>query len=158
MTIPPKPDHKTDLRGYRSWMWRYSPTKEVQKDKHYNRNKKYRSSPSYKQKKNEYQRTQRAKRKIEDPVGYKLSIRRANIKRYHGITLEKYTNMIQSQDYKCKICSARLNGDSKTHLDHCHVTGRLRAMLCTNCNTGLGAFRDNITNLQQAITYLQSYQ
>jgi len=45
-----------------------------------------------------------------------------------------------------------------THLDHCHKTGRIRGVLCNNCNTGLGKFYDDIELLKTAINYLQKFQ
>lgn len=43
------------------------------------------------------------------------------------------------------------------HLDHCHITGKIRGFLCSNCNTGLGLFKDNINLLESAIKYLRTH-
>lgn len=58
------------------------------------------------------------------------------------------------QDGKCLICSGDLAtlGD---HIDHDHVTGVVRGLLCGSCNRGLGLFADSPQRLETAIRYLQ---
>lgn len=63
--------------------------------------------------------------------------------------------MIVSQDGRCKICGGILLG-SNAHVDHCHVTGKIRGILCGPCNRGLGLFRDSVTALRQAAIYLEA--
>ena len=54
---------------------------------------------------------------------------------------------------KCFICG--LDKDRRNLcVDHCHTTGKVRGLLCDNCNVGLGRFKDNITLLEKAIKYL----
>jgi len=59
----------------------------------------------------------------------------------------------------CDICGKEINtGTSKSgHIDHCHETGRIRGMLCQNCNNGLGHFKDNTDTMSLAIKYLKKY-
>lgn len=80
----------------------------------------------------------------------------------YGITKESFLSLAQEQDNKCKICSKKLTFDKKCHssavLDHCHSTGNIRGVLCNSCNTALGKFKDNITILEKAITYLKENQ
>lgn len=53
----------------------------------------------------------------------------------------------------CDLCGKAL---LKTgHIDHCHVTGRVRGILCNLCNLGLGAFRDDADALRLAADYLE---
>lgn len=49
----------------------------------------------------------------------------------------------------CALC-----GKPGQHIDHCHTTGQVRGHLCSNCNKGLGHFKDNVSTLAAAITYL----
>lgn len=73
------------------------------------------------------------------------------IKKY-GLTVEQFEQMVEQQGDQCAIC--RRTFTAEPHIDHDHVTGQVRALLCTTCNTGLGAFLDNPDLLQAAIDYL----
>ena len=76
-----------------------------------------------------------------------------NLKTYYGITKQEYTEMFEEQNGACACCGkvASLN------VDHCHSTGQVRGLLCTNCNFGLGQFFDNVSLLEKAITYLKEH-
>lgn len=72
-----------------------------------------------------------------------------------GIRLVNYNKMFESQSGKCAICSRHQSELSRTlAVDHCHETGRIRSLLCQQCNQGLGNFRDKIESLHGAISYL----
>jgi len=76
------------------------------------------------------------------------------IKKY-GITLEDYEVMLESQNHTCKICGTdEPRGVGAWKVDHCHTTGKVRGLLCNNCNVGLGNFKDNAAVLASAIKYL----
>jgi hypothetical protein len=79
------------------------------------------------------------------------SRRKYALKKKYNITLEEYNSMAHSQENKCAIC-----GDisGKLCVDHDHKTGEVRGLLCTNCNTSLGKFKDSIEILKNAISYL----
>ena len=51
----------------------------------------------------------------------------------------------------CDLCGDYM---SKKNIDHCHSTNKVRGVLCTNCNTALGKFKDDIELLKKAINYL----
>jgi len=79
----------------------------------------------------------------------------------YGINSEIYNNMVKKQDNKCAICKkeewvmdSRFNKIRSLSIDHCHETKKVRGLLCTNCNHGLGSFKDNINSLLNAIDYL----
>lgn len=57
----------------------------------------------------------------------------------------------------CAICSGPPRGRGRYHFDHDHQTGKFRGLLCTNCNTALGQFKDNPTLLARAIGYLAEH-
>jgi hypothetical protein len=73
--------------------------------------------------------------------------------RLYGITPADYRVMLEKQGCQCAICGAI--GDN-LHVDHCHKTKKVRGLLCKNCNTALGLFRDNKESIMSAITYLQA--
>jgi hypothetical protein len=64
--------------------------------------------------------------------------------------------MFKSQSGLCGICSNPLNSISESHVDHDHSTGSVRGLLCRECNTGLGKFKDDTSLLFKAIAYLNN--
>lgn len=72
---------------------------------------------------------------------------------YYGLSKEQYLSLLVSQDHKCPICSTHLH-KTKAHVDHSHTTGKIRKILCSNCNTGLGKFQENPVFLKKAAKYL----
>lgn len=76
--------------------------------------------------------------------------------RIYGISTSDFSDMLWKQGYKCACCNDNLDANGRnTHLDHNHNTGKIRAILCHSCNTGLGLFKDDPTRLQKAIDYLK---
>ena len=73
-----------------------------------------------------------------------------------GWTPEKYEEAYIKQNGRCAICGCKLNSSRYTRFagDHNHRTGKLRGLLCTNCNTALGLFKDSIERLEMAKRYL----
>jgi hypothetical protein len=61
--------------------------------------------------------------------------------------------MLEEQGGKCPICRKR----KARHVDHDHVSGAVRGILCFNCNGGLGRFEDDPVKLRRAIAYLALY-
>ena len=97
-------------------------------------------------------------RRQKEDVNYRLSKRSVYINQRHGLSLVEYTEKLIAQGSKCAICQVELlTSGYRTHLDHCHKSGKLRAFLCTNCNRGLGSFHDNPEFLKCAIDYLQTH-
>lgn len=77
---------------------------------------------------------------------------------HFGKSIEEYDAMLKEQQGRCAICKTLVDRiDERLVVDHSHVTGVVRGLLCFNCNVGLGWFRDNMTSLSNAIEYLKSY-
>lgn len=76
----------------------------------------------------------------------------------HGWKLrpQAYQRMLESQNGGCDICGT-LEKDRRLSVDHCHVTGKIRALLCRRCNTGIGFFQEDIDLLEKAIQYLKHH-
>lgn len=78
----------------------------------------------------------------------------------YGVTHEQYEAMREQQNDLCAICgkpetrTSRAGTKSDLCVDHCHDTNAVRGLLCSNCNTALGYFKDSIENLSNAIDYL----
>jgi hypothetical protein len=92
----------------------------------------------------------------------KLSFLKRFFKRKYNITIEQYNEILEKQNGKCAICfseKSRRNGKTNQSeplaVDHCHKTGKVRGLLCTNCNVGIGLCKDNIELFYNCITYLQ---
>jgi hypothetical protein len=80
----------------------------------------------------------------------------------HGITGKEYKKMCSEQDNVCAICK---NGETvkykgkirRLSVDHNHKTGKVRGLLCDDCNKGIGCFHEDIKALEVAIAYLKSH-
>ena len=83
-------------------------------------------------------------------------------RRQYGIGLDEFQTRLALQNHSCKICATKLalhrgTGDSVV-VDHDHATGRVRGLLCNECNRGLGYFRDNKNSLLKAAQYLAEHE
>lgn len=97
-------------------------------------------------------------------------LRKYEVARIHGLTLEEYDALIISHDNVCATCKkpeTRLGRDGKTVtplcVDHCHICEErghhvIRGLLCRSCNTSLGHLCDDIDTIRNLINYLESHQ
>jgi hypothetical protein len=81
-------------------------------------------------------------------------------KKRYGITLLEYNTLLINQDYRCAICNipeSNIKHGRNTYfaVDHCHITGKVRGLLCYKCNSVLGFVNDDIKCLNNAIKYLE---
>ena len=89
------------------------------------------------------------------------SRRGRNLKAKYGITIEEYDTILEEQGGRCAICGSHSN-ESAFHteffaVDHCHETGRIRGLLCNNCNRALGFLKDDPVVVSSALTYLKTH-
>lgn len=94
-----------------------------------------------------------------DDCAYKGVIQR-HFKKSYGIGYKDVLKLREQQKDLCAICfepGFMMNSRVKSPLnvDHDHITGSVRGLLCHNCNRGLGLFQDNIERLKSAIKYLE---
>jgi len=73
-----------------------------------------------------------------------------SLKRNYNINKEEYYAIKHRQNNKCAICFS----ETKLFVDHCHKTSKIRGLLCSQCNTGIGLLKENISNFENAIKYL----
>ena len=79
--------------------------------------------------------------------------RNYHLRRRYGITAAEADAIFEAQGGLCALCRERPAG----HVDHDHLTGKVRGMLCFCCNQGLGNFRDRRDVMRAAIAYLETH-
>jgi len=92
----------------------------------------------------------------------KAPVRVACLKRNYGISREQYVEMHKQQGGVCKICgkpetAKRGQTTLELSVDHNHKTGKVRGLLCCNCNHALGTVKEDTKILKSAIKYLEEY-
>ena len=90
---------------------------------------------------------------------YEVYGRPRHILATYGLTQEDYNTLLKKQEYKCFSCG-KAHGTFKTDrlfIDHCHDTGKVRGLLCHDCNVALGAATDNIETLRNLIKFLENH-
>jgi len=94
----------------------------------------------------------------ENKEHYDKTVRSWNFKRDFGITIDDYTKMFNNQNGLCAVCNrSQTNCVKKLAVDHDHKTGKIRALLCANCNLTLGLVHDDPEILKKLISYLENY-
>lgn len=94
----------------------------------------------------------RAYMRAQTPEVRKQKMRQHRLQSKYGITTADYDRMCLQQKGLCVICSTK--PEQPLVVDHCHISGKVRGLLCGRCNTGLGHFLDEPKSLIQAILYV----
>jgi hypothetical protein len=81
-----------------------------------------------------------------------------DIQRRYGVSKQEFKRLFSEQNGACAICSNKLLVGSQLHVDHCHVTKTVRALLCRDCNKGIGFLKENVGVLKAAIAYLVAHK
>jgi hypothetical protein len=89
--------------------------------------------------------------------------RSLRLKYRYGIVLIQKQKMIKDQNYKCKCCGQdlRLIKQRHIHVDHNHITNKVRGILCYPCNSALGLMKENpqlIQKLKNYAIYCRDYK
>lgn len=79
----------------------------------------------------------------------------AQLRRRYGITSIQYDAMHKRQLGKCKICREPEREGVRLAVDHCHNSGRIRGLLCRQCNVGIGRLKESPVLLRRAAGYLE---
>lgn len=91
-------------------------------------------------------------------ANYRRTKRETHMVSRYGIDLKGYLKLKETQGNCCRLCSRKLPdgafGGRAVALDHCHLTGRIRGVLCNGCNTALGKLGDNVEGLRHALVYV----
>ena len=81
-------------------------------------------------------------------------------KRVYGISVEEYLDLAEKQNFVCSLCgkpnfSMGVNHSGCLVVDHDHKTGKVRGLLCHNCNRALGLLHDDPALIQRASEYVK---
>lgn len=96
---------------------------------------------------------------MESPRG-KATFRKNHLRRTYGLTPDQYESLLTTQGGKCAICKIDNNPARRASVftvDHCHKTGTVRGLLCTQCNALLGLAKERTEILDSASLYLRNY-
>ncbi len=90
---------------------------------------------------------------------HSLRARKSQLKLSYSLTIDEYNTMLLNQSNSCAICGTTTpTGKWKVFaVDHNHVTGQVRGLLCNECNRGMGLLRDSADLLRKAADYLDTY-
>ena len=95
---------------------------------------------------------------------FRKLVRDNYLNRVYGISHDDYKKMLLSQGGGCAICGRTEDNRPKDSnnakflaVDHEHGTGRIRGILCENCNRALGLFKEDRELMKQAIKYLDQF-
>lgn len=120
----------------------------------------------------EYNRTKAAEQRTRDPNYYKRwrkahpERNRSRYRKYrYGLSYQEFVAMYHKQKGLCACCGTKLKLDLPKHdlklspcVDHNHKTGKVRSLLCNDCNAGIGCFKESVKRLMAAIRYLNFHR
>jgi len=111
-----------------------------------------------------YQTTNRDKKLVSDRKSHKKMrdlypdrVKNRVLKYSYGITLEDYNEMLAIQNGVCAICNQSCTTGRRLCVDHDHKTGKVRGLLCNDCNSGIGKLKDSSEILKNAANYLDKH-
>ncbi len=95
-----------------------------------------------------------AKWKKDNPERYKATLRKCGLKRQYGLTVEDLDQMREEQGGLCAVvgCDREANA-----IDHCHTTGKVRGLLCNQCNTALGLLGEDPGRVVGLLRYIRRH-
>lgn len=87
----------------------------------------------------------------ENKVRSAVRMRDNHLRKKYGITQVEYETMLVRQHGGCAICQKK---PKRLAVDHCHRLGRIRGLLCRECNVAIGLFNENPHIMIEAIAYV----
>jgi len=112
----------------------------------------------------EYRKTEKGKNTIRknlklwqenNPEKVKKYKRTSRFRQIYDLSYEDFLKMWENQNGRCAICGKFFNEPSDACVDHNHKTGKVRGLLCPNCNSALGFLNDDIDLMLKAAVYLR---
>lgn len=111
-----------------------------------------------------HRRLQKSRNDPNKKKFFKQYQRNSKLKHQYGITNKQFNEMMIAQSNKCLICDEfqktsdnKYGAGSILNVDHCHITKKIRGLLCHLCNRGIGLFRERIDLLEKAVQYLKKH-
>lgn len=92
----------------------------------------------------------------EVPFAPDMDQKRAQRRRKYGLTPEDFFRILREQNYLCACCQKKALDEESACVDHDHATGRIRGILCSSCNVGIGLLGDDVAGIRKALDYLES--
>jgi hypothetical protein len=77
------------------------------------------------------------------------------VQKLYGLSELDVTKMLDKQNCKCVICN--INIQTGYHIDHCHLTGKVRGLLCQKCNQAIGLLRESESLFFKAAEYIKEH-
>ena len=75
----------------------------------------------------------------------------------HGLSQVAFNALLESQGRVCVICKKATWNGRGPFVDHDHTTGKVRGLLCSNCNAAIGLLHDNAERARAIANYLESH-
>ncbi len=93
-----------------------------------------------------------------DKEGGKEKQRDTNLKRAYGIDSVEWQRLFEVQKGRCASCGRHQSSMPKSlHVDHCHKSGKIRALLCDRCNRALGIMEEDAVSIGKLAEYANEY-
>lgn len=106
----------------------------------------------------ERERAESRKWHKDNPERSKYNSRNCKLKKKFGLSFEDYQEMHLMQEGLCAICKRPSQTEALLAVDHDHITGKVRALLCASCNMGIGQFDENVERMEAAIAYIKEHR
>jgi Recombination endonuclease VII len=94
-------------------------------------------------------------RKYRKSPETKLITRNSNLKQKFGIDIEQFEEMKRAQGNACAICKQEPQNERELVVDHNHLTGEIRGLLCYSCNSAIGHLKENPDLFMEAYEYME---
>lgn len=86
---------------------------------------------------------------------HKINAKFSRIKKLYNLSKEEYLQLVKNQNSSCKLCNDKINNHFNLHVDHCHDTNKVRGLLCSKCNQGIGLLNHNPELIRKAALYCE---
>lgn len=141
----------------------YRKTQETCGIKCYRRTDEYRAKEAAYKARPEVRSRKNAQRRVENSPDRRVANRAQLLRSRYGLTAEQHDAMLAEQRGLCFICGNPpdpngVKAASRLHVDHDHVTGKVRSLICNHCNRGVGAFRDDPELMRVAALYILKHR